>query len=126
MEVPSGDDVWPAPGGDGSQTLALTLTIAPEWHIGANPNGESGLPTTVQVSSKVKLLDARVSYPPGKLIKDQDGDYQIYEGNQTIKVQLKRAAGDSGPLEVSVKFGACSDKEKKCLPPSTVKLTVAK
>ena len=30
--------------------------------------------------------------------------------------------GDSGPLEISLKFAACSDKDQTCLPPVTVKV----
>ena len=39
-----------------------------------------------------------------------------------IKATVKRAKGDTSPLEVSVKFQACD--EKMCLLPATVKVAV--
>ena len=64
-----------------------------------------------------------VEYPAGKLVKDKVvGDYKVYDDKVTIKAMVKRAKGDTSPLEVSVKFQACT--EKQCLVPATVKLTV--
>ena len=53
------------------------------------------------------------------------GDYSIYEGKVEIKATVQRAKGDIGPLEVKVKFQACSDVSKTCLVPATVKLPPA-
>jgi hypothetical protein len=114
------------PGEDGKQVLSVTLTIDKGWHIGANPPGESGKATVVQVRSKDKLQQLKVNYPPGKLIRDPDGDYRIYQGTVVMQTTVQRARGDTDPLQVAVRFAACTDKTKggRCLPPATVKLTV--
>src|SRR5205807_4967759 len=103
-----------------------TLTIDKDWHAYANPVGNPDLEsaqTTVAVSGKAKPKSVKVEYPKGKLVKDMlVGDYQVYEGTVEIKAVVERAAGDSGPLEVTVKLQTCN--EKTCLLPATVKLTV--
>ena len=50
------------------------------------------------------------------------GKYRVYEGKVTIKAAVRRAKGDTSPLEVSVKLQACDDKQ--CLLPATIKRTV--
>lgn len=111
---------------DGTQVVTVTLTIDKGWHLYANPvDNEDFLANqvTVSVSSKNKLQDVKVDYPAGKLVKDKTvGDYKTYEGTVTIKATVRRAKGDSEPLDVAVKIQACSDKT--CLAPATVKLTV--
>jgi uncharacterized protein len=110
----------------GKQTVTLTLTMDKGWHIYANPvDNESfaGNKTVVTVTGKNKLEDVKVEYPAGKLVKDKDvGDYKVYEDKIEIKAVVRRAKGDSDPLEVSVKFMACD--AKSCLLPATVKVPV--
>lgn len=109
---------------DGKQVVTVTLSIDKPWHTYANPVPKDfpGLPTAVSVE-KVKPDDVKVDYPAGKTIKDNTvGDYNVYEDKTEIKVTVRRAKGDSGPLNVSVQVQACSDKQ--CLLPSTLKVTV--
>jgi uncharacterized protein len=111
---------------DGKQTVSILLSHDSGWHSYANPVGLEDLAaaqTTVTISGKSKLDDVKVDYPAGKLIKDKIvGDYKVFEDKTTIKATVKRAKGDTGPLEVTVKFQACNDKQ--CLLPAVVKLTV--
>jgi len=110
------------PDADGKQTITITLDIEKPWHIYANPVENEELDnakTVVNVASKKKLENIKVTYPAGKLQKEQTGSYKIYEGKVTIKAQVKRARGDNGPLEVAVKLQACNDKT--CLFPVTIK-----
>lgn len=113
------------PGADGQQVVTVTLTIDKGWHIYANPVGQDGLAgsaTAVKVTAKEPPV-VKVTYPPGKLVKDKDvGDYKVYEDTVAIKATVQRTAGDKGPLGVEVKFQACNDKS--CLLPATIKLTV--
>jgi hypothetical protein len=112
------------PGADGKQMVTLNLEIEKPWHLYANPTPADfpGIPTTVTVE-KVKPGDVKVDYPPGKLVKDAViGDYKVYEDKVSIKAIVQRAKGDKGPLEVSVRVQACTDKQ--CLLPGTIKLTV--
>jgi DsbC/DsbD-like thiol-disulfide interchange protein len=111
---------------DGSQVVTVTLTIDKGWHLYANPVDNADLldnQVNVSVSGKQKLQDVKVEYPAGKVVKDKVvGDYKTYEGTVTIKATVKRAKGDTGELDVTVKIQACSDKT--CLAPATVKLNV--
>jgi hypothetical protein len=113
------------PDTDGKQTVTITLDIEKPWHLYANPVGNEDLAsvqTVVTVSSKVKPESVKVDYPAGKQHTDKDGKYNVYEGKVTIKAQVKRAKGDSGPLEVNIKLQACDNRS--CLFPSTVKVPV--
>jgi DsbC/DsbD-like thiol-disulfide interchange protein len=112
---------------DGTQVVTINLAITKGWHIYANPVGredQEPSQTTVTITSAKKLEGVRIEYPEGKLIKDKEigGQYRIYEGKAIIKAAVRRASGDSGPLEVRVKFMACS--ASSCLLPATVKLSV--
>jgi len=117
----------PKPADDGKQVVTVTLDVKEGWYIYANPVGLADFEdnqTVVKVEAK-KPAKVKVSYPEGKEVKDKVvGSYKTYEGKVTIKATVQRAKGDSGPLDVKVKFQACSDVTKTCLPPATVKLSV--
>ena len=114
------------PGNDGKQMIYLTLTINKGWYIYANPVGNEDFAanaTTVTVKPKPQAVD--ISYPEGKVKKDTViGDYRIYENEVTIPIQVQRAVGESGPLELDVRVNACNAK-MFCLPPGVIKVTVA-
>lgn len=113
------------PDADGKVVVTITLAIEKPWHTYANPVPKEfpGLPTVVTVEGKIKPEDVKVEYPTGKVIKDNTvGDYNVYEDKTEIKVTVRRAKGESGPLGVNVQVQACSDKQ--CLLPSTLKVTV--
>jgi len=116
------------PDADGKQVVTVTMTIEGPWYAYANPVGLEdleGAQTTVTIASKTgKLEDVKIEYPPGKLKKDAVvGSYKIYEDKVAIKGTVRRAKGDTGPLNVTVKYMNCNPKGV-CLPPETVKLTV--
>jgi DsbC/DsbD-like thiol-disulfide interchange protein len=110
---------------DGIQVVTVTLTIEKPWHLYANPVGNEDLvenQVVVTVSSKNKLEDVKIEYPAGTLTKDKSiGDYKIYEGEVKIKATVRRAKGDTEPLDVAVKVQACTNKT--CLPGATLKLS---
>jgi uncharacterized protein YyaL (SSP411 family) len=109
------------PGRDGKQVVTVTLGIAKGWHLYANPPGlEDLLPvqTQVEIKSKTKPQEVKVEYPKGKLIQDPIlGKYRTYEDKVAIKATVRRAPGADEPLEVVLKFQACTAKE--CLLPVT-------
>jgi uncharacterized protein YyaL (SSP411 family) len=110
---------------DGKQVVTVTIRIEEGWHLYANPVPADfpGIPTTVTIEGKTKPQEVEVDYPPGKRIKDAAfGDYNVYEDKVVIKATVRRAKGDSGPLEARVKVQTCNDK--KCLAPATVKVAV--
>jgi hypothetical protein len=110
------------PDADGKQVVTITLDIDKEYHIYANPIGNEDLTsnqTVVTVPGKAKL--GKVEYPAGKVKPDKVvGDYKVYKDKVTIKATVRRAAGDSGPVEFAIKLMACTDT--KCLQPGTVKV----
>jgi hypothetical protein len=114
------------PDADGKQVVSITVEPDAGWHVYANPVGNEDLTsvqTTVTITAKNKLEEVKIDYPEGKLHKDDVvGNYRTYEEKVTIKATVLRAKGDTGPLEVTLKFQACSDKQ--CLLPANVKLTV--
>jgi hypothetical protein len=113
------------PDADGKQVVTITLTIDKPWHLYANPVGNEDLldnATVVTITGKNKP-EVKVEYPEGKVAKDTTlGDYRIYEGEVKIKATVKRAKGDTGDLDVSIKVQACD--KTTCLFPATIKLTV--
>ena len=113
-------------GADGKQKVTITITIEDGWHIYANPAGLEDLEsvqTKVTITAKSKPEEVKIEYPEGKEIKDKViGNYKVYEEKATIKATVRRSAGDDSPLEITVKFQACNDKQ--CLLPATKTLTV--
>lgn len=110
---------------DGSQDVTVTLNIDKGWHLYANPVGNDDLTdnqVVVALGAKNELQNVKVAYPEGKLHVDKVvGNYKIYEGKVTIKASLRRAKGDTDPIDVSVKVQACDASQ--CLVPATVKTT---
>ncbi len=112
------------PAADGQQTITLTVRIDEGWHLYANPVPKDfpGIPITVTFVGKNKPQDVKVDYPKGKTVKDPlVGDHQVYEGTIKITAKVRRAKGDTGPLEMDVKVQACN--KDKCLLPGNVKVT---
>ena len=113
------------PAKDGSQVLAITLTMSAPWHIYANPIGNDELKTsqtTVELVVDGKPAKATVEFPKGTDHKDSAGSmYRIYEGTVTIAVTVPK--GEPLP-EARVKVIAC--KEGTCLLPATLKLAAPK
>jgi uncharacterized protein YyaL (SSP411 family) len=118
------------PDADGKQVLKVTLTMDEGWHVYANPVGLeefASVQTVIAVNAKVKPQEVKVAYPKGEVVMDAlVGDYAIYKDKVEIPVTVVRARGDTGPLEVSVKFQACCHikGKEKCLPKAEIKQTV--
>lgn len=96
-------------GADGKQRIVVVLEINPGWIVYANPIGDEefkGLEAVVKVSASQKLESVQVTYPPGQAVKDDilKITYNVYEGKVEIPVTVQRANGDSGRLEVTVRY----------------------
>jgi len=115
------------PDASGKQVITVTLVHNKGWHSYANPVGNEDLgasQTVITVAGAVKPVSVKVDYPAGKVVKDKVvGDYKVYEDKTEIPVTVQRAQGDTGPLEVSIRFMACHEKGV-CLLPATVKQKV--
>jgi DsbC/DsbD-like thiol-disulfide interchange protein len=107
----------------GQEVVNITINVAKNWHIYANPVRNEDLvsaQTIVKVQSKGKIA-AEVKYPVGTDHKDSIiGTYKVYEGKVTIPILVQRS--DNTPLEVSIRYQPCD--ATKCLTPVTVKQTV--
>src|SRR5438445_8440479 len=92
----------------GKQTLTLTAVINKGWHIYANPVGNDDLAanaTVIRIVGKAKPQEVNVNYPAGKEVNDKIiGKYRVYEEKVQTPIAVQRAAGDTGPLEVSVRI----------------------
>ena len=109
------------PDAEGKQTVTITLTIDPKYHLYANPVGNPDFDSNQVVASFTNGTASKISYPAGELKKYKIvGDYKIYKGKATITAVVKPAkAGD--PIDLTIKLQACSDKA--CLAPATVKVS---
>jgi DsbC/DsbD-like thiol-disulfide interchange protein len=112
------------PNADGTVPLKITIDIDPDWHTYANPvkNDTFELSKTRVTVGGVKDDDIKFTYPAGKVVKDKDGDYNVYEGTVTINAVVPASKADK--LTVKVKVAACSDSKKRCLPASTIPVEV--
>jgi DsbC/DsbD-like thiol-disulfide interchange protein len=111
--------------GDGRQVVTITMDINKGWHAYANPVQFELLEeaqTKVNISSATKLQEVKIKYPEGKRYVEGKDTYFAYEGKVEITATIKRAAGDTGPLDVTVKYMTCN--KTMCLPPEQVKLQV--
>jgi len=110
----------------GVQAVTVTLDVEKDWYIYANPINNKDLESTqtvVKFVAKQPVEVVSLTYPPGKVKMDAVvGDYAIYQGKVQVKAKVKRAAGDTSPLEASIFLQTCS--EKGCLLPATVKVPV--
>ncbi|OYW21977.1 MAG: hypothetical protein B7Z55_05175 [Planctomycetales bacterium 12-60-4] len=106
--------------------ILIRLTVAPGWHINANPAKPEGFPATeVSFKGKKGTLLKDVKFPPGKSIQmpDQDEPVSVYFGKVDVFGKLvvpAEAAGMTEEMEIVVTYQACD--ENRCLPPTTVKL----
>lgn len=110
----------------GNQSVTVTIQINDKWHIYANPVGSESLAAAqTKVTFKNKLEKTQVSYPPGKVVKDEfveEGQYRTYEGKVTIKAKVRRVAGSKEPLQLVIQLQACN--ESSCLFPAKIPVTV--
>jgi DsbC/DsbD-like thiol-disulfide interchange protein len=111
----------------GKQVVTITLNIEKPWHIYANPvrnDTVAEAKTVVEITGKVKPRSVKVDYPPGIAHTDEilKETYRVYEDQVTIRAQVQRAAGDTGPLQVSIRVNAC--KKNVCLAPGQITLNV--
>ncbi|NBR05710.1 MAG: hypothetical protein EBT92_08055 [Planctomycetes bacterium] len=104
--------------------VVITLSVEPGYHLYANPvvNPDlASVQTSVSIKAEGKSIPAKVEYPAGKLVKDDIvGDYSTYEGTIKIKLRVAVPRNETSPLDVVVKYQACS--KKSCLAPAVATL----
>jgi hypothetical protein len=113
------------PDAAGKQVITLTLDIDKEWFLYANPVGNDileSVQTVVSVTGKKKPADVKIEYPPGIEMTSFGESYRVYKNKAVIKATVRRAEGDTDPLEVSV---CCDGSNMRCCyPPGTKRLRV--
>jgi hypothetical protein len=96
------------PGPDGTQKIAVTLTIKKDHWIFAHDPGLNELlrsRTSMTVTGEKTPKKVTIDYPKGKIAKDQVlGDYRIYTGKVRLEATVTRADGDIGHLLVAVRL----------------------
>jgi len=114
------------PDAGGKQVVSVTLEIDTGWYTYANPVGNKdfeGGETTLKVAGKGNPKVLGIEYAKGQAKKSKlpDGEieYLIYEGKVTFKATVQRMANDAEPLDVTVKYGACSHMGVCLLPTAT-------
>jgi hypothetical protein len=108
----------------GTQQVTIKLIIDKGYHIYANPveNEEfRGTETTVTVTSAHKPLEVKTTYPPGKVLALARTRLKIYQGQITLTTVVRRAPGDTTPLQITISVQATN--EEFGLPPAQIKLT---
>lgn len=109
----------------GKQTITITLAVEDGWYIYANPVNNKEFDdnkTVVRVLAGKKELDAKITYPAGKMKSLGDINYSVYTGKVQIRADVERPT-DVKELNVQVRLSACNEKGL-CLLPATVKLMV--
>jgi uncharacterized protein YyaL (SSP411 family) len=109
-----------APGEGGNRTVRLTLTIAPGWHLNANPAGAAFLVPTELAGHGLELRAVR--YPPGKPVRlgYLPDELPVYQGTVTIEADVAGGAGgDVGGIggHLALTYQPCD--ATRCLPPVT-------
>lgn len=104
----------------GAATLALTLTMAPGWHIYWKNPGDVGMPTVIALDLPPGLEAGEVRWPaPARFVHEGSASYG-YEGTVTLLVDLRAAADLSAagalPIKVRVEWLVCDPTG--CLPGS--------
>lgn len=112
-----------------SARAELTITIAPTWHVNANPPAlDYMIPTQVTIAGGSGLTVGRPAYPAAKKVKlsFEDTELAVYDGVTRIAVPIaiaKDAATGARTLPGQIKFQACNDQV--CLAPTSIPFTLA-
>jgi thiol:disulfide interchange protein DsbD len=113
-----------APARDGSSLVQVRATIAHGFHVNAHIPAEKWLiPTTLTLESPGASftdfeypdpLEAEFAFAPGKTLL-------VYEG--TFFMTALASPPPAEPVTVALRYQACDDQN--CLPPKTVRITIA-
>ena len=112
----------------GKAAARVTVTIAPGFHVQANPaSGPNLIPLWMDLHCQPPLRLGSPSYPPGKRHRLQGSDLElsVYDGTIEVGVPVE-AAKDAAPHQItiqgSLRYQACDDRI--CLRPQTVAVRV--
>jgi len=118
----------PASGGASSPRLAITLDIAPGWHVNSSaPLDETLIATRVDLdpgSSGWRLEGLTYPEPRKVRLGFQSSPLSVYTGRVDVTAGLARSteASSLNPLPIAIRLQACDDRV--CLRPEDVVLRV--
>lgn len=122
VTVASATVVGIAPGGKAQ--ARLTVTIAPGFHVQANPASQPNLiPLRLALRAQPPLRLGVPVYPQGKShrLQGSDLEFSVYDGTIEVGVPVE-AAKDAAQLETTIdgtlRYQACDDR--LCLRPQDV------
>jgi hypothetical protein len=96
----------------GRQKVSVILQIEKGYHlIGRNVTKDlEPARLRIEFSQNGKAVQASSGYPFGKKVKDEIlGDYTIYQGEVMIIAEVRRAPGETGPLEAVIRMQGYPD-----------------
>jgi hypothetical protein len=112
----------------GSADVRLEVTVAPGFHVQANPASEPYLiPLKLELKPAPGLRPGKVTYPPGRpyRLRGATSDLSTYGGSFDVRVHLeaeKGAATGERRVEGSLRYQACDDRV--CLRPASVAVEI--
>ena len=113
-----------APGG--RAVITVRLTIAPGWHVNANPPAlEYNIPTVVSLVPAPGLQPGVARYPVGEKVKFEfdETPLLVYTNAAVVTLPISASAdAKSATLSGVVEFQSCNNQI--CLPPAKVPFTV--
>lgn len=87
-----------APGG--GDAIAISITVAPQWHIYWRNPGDSGAAPTVKLELPDGWESGELTYPRPEILGDADERTFGYSGTVHLLVPVKRPEGWQGALDV--------------------------
>jgi DsbC/DsbD-like thiol-disulfide interchange protein len=87
-----------APGG--GDAIAISVTIAPEWHIYWRNPGDSGAAPSVKLQLPEGWSAGALTYPRPEILGDEDERTFGYSGTVHLLVPVRRPEGWQGTLDV--------------------------
>ncbi|MEE9335010.1 MAG: DUF255 domain-containing protein [Granulosicoccaceae bacterium] len=104
-------------------TLDVTLSVAPGWHINSdNPNQDYLIPTQLQLENKKPISGAQYPEAVNQALSFEKSILSLFEGKFSITAPIPKDSSDASVFKLQLQ--ACDDKQ--CLPPETVTLTLGK
>ncbi len=87
-----------APGG--SEAIAISITVAPQWHIYWSNPGDSGAAPSVKLELPEGWSTGALTFPRPEIFGDEDERTFGYSGTVQLLVPVKRPEGWQGTLDV--------------------------
>ena len=110
---------------NGIYNIELSLKIAADWHINANPASQDNLiPTTITVDTDASFEIINIAYPKGRSTRFEfsSESLNVYEESLTIPLRLKQKPNmkydESVPITLQLTYQPCNETE--CLLPQTL------